>query len=159
MKNSLAARRMIASIIVISLICIAAGVIAALSHQCTDDCSHLLGWIEPVPFALGVALMSALNVAKVFLIERTVNKTVEIENTGAGKTYIRLQYFLRFFLTGVVLVIAAVTDFIDIWGAVAGVFTFQIAAFSLKFMKLDEPENNSESKINSESEIGEKGGD
>jgi hypothetical protein len=137
MKISLPARKMIASIIVVSLIFIAAGVLITYIHQCDDHCIH--PWIVgPVQFALGVIFMAALNVGKVFLIERTVNRAVEIDKAGDGKVYIRLQYLLRFGLTAVVLVVAALTDFIDIWGAVAGVLTFQIAAFSLKFMKLDE---------------------
>jgi len=137
MKLSLAARRMIASVIVVSLVFIAAGVAVAYSHQCTDECVHLLGLIEPLPFALGVILMMGLNVAKVFMIERTVNRTSEIEDIKSGKTYIRLQYLARFGLTAAVLIFAALTDFIDIWGVVAGVLAFQIAAFFLKFMKLD----------------------
>jgi hypothetical protein len=146
MKISLAARRMIVSVIVVSLIFIAAGVVIIRLHQCTGDCRHLLERVGAVPFALGVILMAGLNIAKVFMIERTVNRTAEIDEVGYGKVYIRLQYLIRFGLTAVVLIVAAITDFIDIWGAVAGVFTFQIAAFSLKFMKLDQP--GSEGKEN-----------
>ena len=135
---SVAARKMIISIIVVSLVFIAAGVLIASGHKCTDDCAHLLEWIKPLPFALGVILMAGLNVAKVFMIERAVKQTMEIGSVKSGKNYIRLQYLARFGLTAAVLIAAALTPFIDLWGAAAGVLTFQIAAFSLKFMKLDE---------------------
>jgi hypothetical protein len=138
MKLSLAARKLITSIIVVSLVFAAAGVSAAIFHQCTDGCTHIIEWIKPVPFALGVILVAGLNIVKVFMIERTVNKTAEIGDVGTGKTYIRLQYLARFGLTAVVLIVAALVDFIDIWGAVAGVIAFQIAAFSLKFMKIED---------------------
>jgi len=133
---------MIISIIVVSLIFIALGIVldvlnvrAPFSFSIVEE---RVQYIKAVPFALGVVLMAGLNIAKVHLIERTVRKTVEIEKAGTGKTYIRLQYLLRFGLTAIVLIVAALTDFIDIWGAAAGVLTFQIAAFSLKFMRLEE---------------------
>jgi hypothetical protein len=139
-KLSLAARKMIASIIVVSLVFIAVGVALEL-FSVGVPFGLEVQYIKAVPFCLGVILMAGLNVAKVFLIERAVNRTVEIGSVRSGKTYIRLQYFLRFFLTGVVLIVAALTPVIDIWGAVAGVLTFSIAALSLKFMKIEEPDS------------------
>jgi hypothetical protein len=129
---------MIISIIVVSLVFIAAGIALDIFGVRAPFGIVEDQYIKAVPFALGVALMAGLNVAKVCLIERTVKKTVEIEKAGSGRTYIRLQYFARFGLTAVVLIVAALAPFIDIWGAVAGVMSFQIAAFSLKFMNLEE---------------------
>ena len=92
-----------------------------------------------VPFAAGVLMTCALNAVKVIMLERAVVKAAEIGDISTGKSYIRGQYFLRFLLTGFVLAIAALApdDIVSVWGAIAGIFTFQIAAFALKFMKLD----------------------
>jgi len=100
--------------------------------------------LEALYFAIGVLLTSALNVFKVVLLERTVKKVVDMEQPDAGKNYVRLQYLLRYFLTGLVLLAAGLVSvyvkppFINIWGAVAGLFTLQIAVIAVRSMKLDE---------------------
>ena len=96
-----------------------------------------------VLFIIGVALMASVNIVKVFLIKRTVRLTLEHEAAADGKNVARLQYLLRFLLTGVVfLAIAFITrhtgDFAAIWGGLIGAFTLQIGAMSLKFMKLEQ---------------------
>jgi len=94
--------------------------------------------IGALPFALGVILTSSLNVLKILLLERSVKKTVEIEDPNAGKNYIRIQYLLRYFLTAVILLVAGLTPFISVWGAIAGIFTLQIAVIAVRSMKLEE---------------------
>jgi hypothetical protein len=91
------------------------------------------------PFAVGVLLTSLLSALKVIMLERAVVKAAAIGDVATGKSYIRGQYFLRFLLTGFTLAAAAIAPdgVVSIWGAVAGVFTFQIAAMAVKFMKLD----------------------
>jgi len=96
---------------------------------------------EALPFALGVLLTSALNVFKINMLERTVRKTVDMEDATTGKHYVRLQYLLRYFLTAAVLLIAALTPFVNIWGAILGIFTLQIAIISVRFTKISDEEN------------------
>ena len=84
-----------------------------------------------LPFAAGASLGVALNVLKVILLDRAVSKAVRMEKERAGN-YIRIQHFLRFLLTGGVLVAAALLPFISIWGAAAGICTLQIALFFAK---------------------------
>ena len=84
-----------------------------------------------LPFAYGVLLTCALNCVKVLHIEHTVKKAVEGQSAGAWGG---AQYMLRFFLTGAVLVFAAVSPHINLWGAIAGIFTLQIAAYGLRFL-------------------------
>ena len=86
---------------------------------------------ELLPFAWGVLLACALNCVKVCLIERTVKKAVEMQS-GAG-AYGGGQYLLRFVLTAVVLVVAARSPYISLWGAAAGILTLHIAAHGLRF--------------------------
>jgi len=84
-----------------------------------------------LPFAYGALLGAAVNMVKVVMLDRTVKKAVGMESNDAGN-YVRLQYFLRFVLTGAVLVLAAKVPFISIWGAAAGILTMQFAAFCAK---------------------------
>jgi len=57
-----------------------------------------------IPFALGVCITSALNILKLRMLERTVQKVIAMDDQDAGKLAVRFQYLLRYFLTGAVLV-------------------------------------------------------
>lgn len=87
-----------------------------------------------LPFVLGVLLGSAVSVAKVLLLERVVDRAVAMEKKAAPG-YVRLQYLLRFSLTGAVLVLAALVPAVSLWGAAAGVVSYQIAAYAIRFTK------------------------
>ena len=63
-----------------------------------------------IPFALGVAVTSGLNIIKLRMLERTVYKVVHSDDIEAGKNTVRLQYLLRYFLTGIVLVAVALIN-------------------------------------------------
>jgi len=93
---------------------------------------------EALPFALGVFLTSALNAGKLLMHERTVNKTIDMGDPKAGKNYVRLQFLIRYFLTAAVLVVAGLTPFISVWGALFGIFTLQISVIIVRATKLDD---------------------
>ena len=88
------------------------------------------------PFAGGVFLTSALNVLKVIMLGRNIERAVDMESKEA-ENFIRFQLFLRFLLTGLVLLIAVKTPFISLWGAAAGIFTLKIALFIMGFFECD----------------------
>ena len=121
MKLSDVAKKMIFILGIAFLILLAAGFTG----------SFFISALEFLPFALGALLGALLNVFKVWMLDRTVKKVVGMEAAKAGN-YVRMQQLLRFVLTGLVLVAAALIPFISIWGAAVGVLTFQIA---LPFMK------------------------
>ena len=83
------------------------------------------------PFAIGVVLTAGLNVVKVIMLERTVSG-VTTKDAADVKRYVRFQYLLRYLLTGITLAFAALAPFVNLWGAIAGIFTLQIAAFAMK---------------------------
>jgi len=83
------------------------------------------------PFVLGLLLGTFLNITKIWMLNRTTKKVLGMEVLRAGN-YVRVQHFLRFFLTCIVLVIAALAPFVDLWGAIAGVVVYQIAVYTLK---------------------------
>jgi len=127
MKISVTAKRMIVGIIIYSLVFIAAGALYYRSYSV-------------FPFAAGILLMAALNCLKVAMLERVVKTVADMDEKKEAGNYVRVQYLLRLLLTGIVLFIAA-TDkvpFVSLWGAIAGIFTMQTAAFSLKFFPVED---------------------
>ena len=104
--------------------------------------------LAALPFALGVSIPAALNMLKIYMLDCTVNKVIDMDDPNTGKNYVRLQYLFRYLLTGLVLLaiglIHANTDppVISIWGAVAGVFTMQISVIICRALKYDEGDIN-----------------
>lgn len=100
--------------------------------------------IHALYFALGVIITSSLNVVKMYLVERTVNNTLEIENQESGKIYVKLQFLLRYVITIAVLLGVGLINvfveppFISIWGTIAGLFTLQVAVIIVRHRKLDD---------------------
>jgi len=91
---------------------------------------------ETLPFALGAALGVAVNAAKIVMLDRAVDKAIGFSAEKSGN-YIRLNYLIRFALTGAVLYIAVVAPFINMWGAAAGVVSMQAAVIAARFDKGD----------------------
>lgn len=82
-------------------IIVAAGIIAVIALI------YYIVFREPlliVPFLLGLAITSTLNIIKIRMLGNTVNKVLEMTDQDAGKNSVRLAYILRYFLTGIVLV-------------------------------------------------------
>ena len=123
MKMSENARKMTLAICIAAFIIIAAEVIIGIVFT---------PLAPPLQFAAGVILTAGINVLKVRMLDRAVAKTVDMED-GRAANYIRLQYLVRYFLTGAVLVVAALTPFINLPGAALGVLTWPAAAYALKF--------------------------
>lgn len=89
--------------------------------------------LEAVWFGFGVVLSCTLNSVKVFMIERTVRRALDMAGQGtAAGGFAAGQYFIRFLLTAGVLVLAATNDFISLWGAALGLFSLQVGIFWLK---------------------------
>jgi hypothetical protein len=135
MKLSVPTKRIMLAICIIAVAIIAAGVViymVALSLPASA-----------LYFALGVILTSSLNVVQMYMLERAVQKTVQFEEGSAGKSYLSMQYLVRFAITAAVLVAAGVLgefvlhDASIMYGAIAGVFTLQIAALLVGLLRLD----------------------
>jgi len=86
---------------------------------------------EFLPFAFGALLGTVLNIIKIVMIDRTVKRAVDPGSKIAANAVL-IQQLLKFALTGLVLVLAATIPFISLWGAVFGILTFHVAAWSLK---------------------------
>ncbi|MCL2372214.1 MAG: hypothetical protein FWC78_02285 [Defluviitaleaceae bacterium] len=89
-------------------------------------------------FAFGVAMSAGVNAFKVFLLKKAVNTAVGMGTSRAATNHLRVQYFLRYLATAVVLVAAVFIPFVDFFGAVFGIFTLAIASYGLKFFIKDD---------------------
>jgi len=130
--------KIIRMIVIVTLAMIAGGVLYY---------SLMADLYEALPFALGVIVTSSLNILKIIMLERSIQKTLGMDNPETGKNYIRLQYLFRYFITAVVLVIVGLLHvyidsprIISIWGALFGLFTMQIALIAVRHTKLIEDE-------------------
>lgn len=119
MKLSDLAKRMVFTILIITLICILGSAIYYRS-------------LEFLPYLYGAILGSVVSIFKVFLLERTVNKAVNMEQKTAGN-YASLQHMIRLLLTGVALVLGAIVPQISLLGVATGVLSFQLAVYNIKF--------------------------
>ena len=120
MKLSDIAKRMIRVIVICAYIIIIVG--AVLSFLYTA---------KFLPIALGAVFGAAISILKVIMIDRTVKKTVGMKPETAGN-YVRMQHLLRFAVTGVLFIVAAMVPFINIFSAAAGILSFQAATMSMR---------------------------
>jgi len=118
MELSYISKKMILVICAALALIIAAGAVYYRSAEC-------------LPFALGAALGAGVNVVKIIMLRRAVDKVAEKGENG--KNYMTLQYIIRFALTGLVLVVSAVVPFISLYGTAAGILTWQAATLSMRF--------------------------
>lgn len=119
MKISNLAKKMIMTILAIATICVIASVIYYHS-------------LKFLPFLFGTILGTSVSIFKVFILERAVNKALTMEQKNAGR-YVSLQHLLRLFLSGIVLFLGAVIPQISLWGVAAGILSFQVAVYNVKF--------------------------
>jgi len=84
-----------------------------------------------LPFAYGALLGSSLSLLKVVMLDRAVASVITQDKEKAGNRLLA-QHFIRYLLTGAVLIIAALVPFINIWGTAAGILSMQVAVFFIK---------------------------
>ncbi len=83
---------------------------------------------NPVYYAAGIIAGTAVSAARFLLLERTLNKSVDMAPADA-QNYVRLHYGLRMAAIVVIAFIAAKVKFIDIWGFVIGLLPVQPAVY------------------------------
>ena len=119
MKLKAIAKKMIIAIVLITFICV---LIAFIYYRSLDF----------LPFLFGALLGAAVSITKVFLLENAVNQALLPGRTNAG-LYIVFQNLIRFALTGLALLAGALIPQLSLWGAVAGIFSYQLAVYIARF--------------------------
>jgi hypothetical protein len=79
-------------------------------------------------FTLGIVFSGVFVILKLMLLEKAVNKAVDLSPEDS-KNYMRMHYMSRYFLTGVVVVVAVFAEGISLFGVILGLFALTPAAF------------------------------
>lgn len=88
-------------------------------------------------FIVGVVMGCVISVLKIILLARTLDNAINMQK-GDISNYMRLQYILRYSLTSIGLVVAALIPFIDLFGAIGGVLSMYLAAYMMKIFFKDD---------------------
>ncbi|MGL4362114.1 MAG: ATP synthase subunit I [Cellulosilyticaceae bacterium] len=80
-------------------------------------------------WTLGVVLGLIISILKLKLMEQTFTKAVTLEENKA-KGYTQRQYMIRYGLTGLVLLIAALSETISLVGVFVGLISMKVGAYS-----------------------------
>lgn len=92
---------------------------------------------EILYYGLGVIIGTLTSVVKVIFLEKALDKAVGMKPQDA-ENYTRLQYSARFFLTIVVIVIAAIAPFINMIGVLVGLVLVHPAVYLTNLLRKEE---------------------
>jgi len=107
------AKNLIITMAAISLLCLGIG---------------LMFFENKYAYAKGILFGTIISILKLLLLERTLNKTVDMDKNNASN-FARAHYMIRYFITIVVLAVAAKVDSIDLIGVIIGLFVLRPAVF------------------------------
>lgn len=82
---------------------------------------------------LGIALGTVVSVIKVILLEKTLNKAVDMSPEDA-KNYTKSRYTLRLVLSVVLIVVAFKIPCFDVIGVIVGLLLIQPAVYIVNFI-------------------------
>ena len=74
---------------------------------------------DPLKFVLGVLFGGIYSILNFRLMKVSFEKAIKMPSDGAQK-YIQTRYFLRFFISGVVIYMAVITPWLNIIGVLLG---------------------------------------
>ena|GEM_PF-5982006 len=140
MKLSLYARKMLLYIIICTVIFIIGAVILCVAVEALSNYGDTaaLTTADILPAILGILLSAIIGVIKTLLLENQVSKLSIMDDPNKAKLYASGQAVFRFLLTGGGLIAAHFIPFTHLYAAFAGAFIWNIAAYALKFVKIDE---------------------
>ncbi|WP_054739693.1 ATP synthase subunit I [Cellulosilyticum ruminicola] len=85
-------------------------------------------------WTLGLAFGLIFSLLKLKLMEKTIGKAILLSPAKA-KNYMNMQYMLRYGLTAIVLIIAALESSISLLGVFFGLLSMKIGAYATIWMK------------------------
>lgn len=115
MQLSKQAGRMVRVILAVNLM---AGLISVMHYRSQ----------EAMPFILGLALGGAASLLRVFLLDRTVN---QILSGQKDKSSAQWGHFIRLGIAFITMLAGALIGGISLLGVVVGIFSYQLATYTL----------------------------
>lgn len=133
MKLSKEARTMTKIIVIIVLV---AGLISLLYYRSK----------EALPFIWGLLVGGLASLLRLFILEKTVNSFISGSTTKASRA--QVSHLARLLIAFVALLIGAIVDGISLWGAVIGIFSYQVGTYVVRFQIATEVKNRSQDEEN-----------
>lgn len=130
-KISETAKRIIISMTAISLIFLGIGIFF-INNQ--------------IAYAKGIIFGTVFSILKLLLLERTINKSLDMSKSGA-QNYARAHYMLRYLLTGVVLAVGALEPSISLLGVIIGIFCMRPAVYAATYIEKKQNSENANADI------------
>lgn len=94
-------------------------------------------------FTKGILFGLIFSILKLSLMKHTIEKAVMMPE-GKAQKYTNVQYMIRYILTGIVLLVAALEPSIDLIGVFFGLLSMKVAAYMQFFInKRNEAKTNS----------------
>lgn len=91
--------------------------------------NYLIAFEPARNYAIGLSSGILISVVKVLLLDWSVNKAVDADDTKA-KSFSKVHIIARYVLTiGYAVVVIVLNKWIGVWGAVIGLISMQIAAY------------------------------
>ncbi len=100
----------------------------------TFICGVSIVFYNNIDFCGGVAFSAFFVILKLIITEKSIQHSVELDPKSA-EGYMKAQYAVRYFLTGAVLIAAALVDSINLYGAIVGVLLAQPAGYIVMFLE------------------------
>lgn len=91
-----------------------------------------LGFKEPKPYVLGFIFGTGISVLAFKLLENTIKKAITMEPSKAS-SYSIFNYFIRYFIYLIVIVVAGIADYLSLFTAVLGLLMIKIAIITSTF--------------------------
>lgn len=83
-------------------------------------------------FTIGILFGLIFSILKLMLMKNSIKKSLYM-NEGKAQKYANVQYLIRYILTGIVLVIAALEPTISLLGVFIGLISMKIGAYMQYF--------------------------
>lgn len=84
-------------------------------------------------YTIGILFGLVFSILKLMLMENSIKKAVTMPEAKA-QTYTNVQYIIRYILTGIVLVVAALEPSINLLGVFIGLISMKVAAYMQIFV-------------------------
>ena len=88
---------------------------------------------DPKSFTVGILFGLIFSILKLMLMKNSIKKSVMMPE-GKAQKYANVQYMIRYVLTGIVLLVAALEPTISLLGVFLGLLSMKVAAYMQIFI-------------------------
>lgn len=98
-------------------------------------CLMLLAFVteEPLKFIVGVTYGGLFSILNFRLMYQQVKKAVKMPS-GKAQSYLQTRYFLRYSITGVVIYMALINPWLNIFGVFLGLIAVKLSVYLNEFL-------------------------